>query len=103
MTQAPPAQALARQMRWLDQAERHRCQQVVESLTRKQREALQAFAEGLTPQEVAESMGISLSTVDSHKTPILDACRIAWAIPDDERLDYHFLRERFGPFVGDVL
>lgn len=103
LAQAPPAQMIAAQMRWLDQAERSRCQAVIQQLTSRQIDVLAAFAAGKTPQEVAEALSIELVTVDTHKTPILAACRNAWAIPDDIRLDYHFLRDRFGPFLGDLL
>ncbi len=98
LAQTPPDQALALQVRWLDQTERTRCQAVVERLTPRQLDVLRAFAAGLTPQEVAEHLCISLKTVDTHKTAILGECRNAWAVPDDAWLDYHFLRDRFGPF-----
>lgn len=97
MAQAPE-EAVAEQMGWLTSSE-PQCQSVWDSLTGRQRAVLRAFAEGLSPQDVAETLNITLSTVNTHKTTILDACRNAWRIPLEERLDYHFLRERFGPFV----
>lgn len=103
LTQAPPAQIIATQMRWLDRAEQERCQVVIKQLTPRQLAVLRAFAAGKNPQEVAESLAIGLATVDSHKTPILQTCRNIWSLPDDLRLDYHFLRDRFGPFLGDLL
>ncbi len=103
LTQSPPKQVIATQRRWLDQTERGRCQAVSEQLTARQLDVLRVFAAGKTPQEAAEKLCIKLATVDSHKTPILDACRNVWAIPDDLRLDYHFLRNKFGPFLDDLL
>lgn len=97
MAQAPQA-AIAQQMGWLAGNE-HQCQQVWDELTERQRTVLRAFARGQSPQDVAEALTISLSTVNSHKTAILDACRNAWHIAPDARLDYHFVRERFGPFM----
>ncbi len=67
----------------------------MEALTERQREVLHSFARGRTPQQAAEELSISLKTVDTHKTAILDACRIAWEISPEMRLDYHFLRDKF--------
>jgi DNA-binding CsgD family transcriptional regulator len=103
LTQASPEHVIAAQMRWLDQAERSRCRSVIGQLTPRQVEVLRAFAAGLTPQEVGETLHIKLTTVDSHKTPILDACRTAWAISEATWVDYHYLRDKFGPFLGDLL
>jgi hypothetical protein len=57
---------------------------------------------GPAPQEAAEALGISLKTVDSHKTAILGECRVVWVIPDNARLDYHFLHDKFGPMLDDL-
>lgn len=94
-----PQQAVAEQMGWLSQSDRQ-CQAVWDALTERQRDVLSAFARGLSPQDVAEELKISLSTVNSHKTVILEECRSAWTIDAGERIDYHFVHTRFGPFVG---
>jgi len=98
LAQVAPDEVLAAQGRMMDAAERARCQQVVDALTPRQAEVLRAFAAGGSPQDVAESLNISLKTVDSHKTAILAECRNAWGLPDETRLDYRFLRERFRRF-----
>lgn len=82
----------------LDRVEWRRCQAVIERLTSRQCEVLRAFAAGATPQEVAEALCITLSTVDDHKKVILAECRNAWGMAENTRLTYHFLREKFGPF-----
>lgn len=98
-----PVEVVLQTQTWLmDAAERARCEAVIERLTKRQREILRAFAvlegEG-TPQAVADQLGISIKTVDSHKTAILAECRAAWGLPENgPRLDYHFLRERFRPY-----
>lgn len=92
---ATSAQVLTAQMRLMDEGEQARCQAVVDKLTGRQVEVLRAFAEGLTPQDVAERLNITLKTVNSHKTAILDECRIVWGVPEGERLTYHDLRQRF--------
>jgi CRISPR-associated protein Csx14 len=91
-----PAQIIAAQTAWLDEAERARRQAVMERLTDRQRQVLRWLAAGHVPQAVAEELHISLATVNSHKTAILAECRLAWNMPEDAWLNYHFLREKFG-------
>jgi len=86
------------QTQWLDANERQRCQQVAEALSERQGEVLREFAAGLSPQQVAAKLSITIKTLDSHKTVILGKCRNAWALADDDWLDYHFLREKFAPY-----
>lgn len=95
---ARPADAVRQHIRPMDEIERRRCQAVWDRLTPRPRAVLCALAQGLTPQEVAEQLHISLKTVDAHKTIILAECRNEWAFEDEQRLNYHFLREKFGPF-----
>lgn len=61
---------------------------------------LRAFARGLTPQEVANELGITLAAVDAHKTPIFQECRNEWNLLPDFRLDYRWLRDKFAPFFA---
>ena len=98
MAQAPQ-EAVAAQMGWLRESEQQ-CGQVYAKLTERQREVLLAFAKGGSPQDVAEDLSITMATVNTHKTAILDECRNAWALAPDEWIDYHFLREKFDPFVS---
>ncbi len=103
LAQTTPEQAIAVQTRWLNQAERVCCRAVVERLTPRRLDVLRAFAAGQRPQEVAESLCITLKTVDSHKTVVLDECRNAWGVPEDTQLDYHFLREKFWLFFAETI
>jgi CRISPR-associated protein Csx14 len=98
----PPAQIIAAQTAHLDEAERARCRAVVARLTRRQMDVLRSFAAGLPPQEAAEALGISLKTVDSHKTAILGECRVAWSLPEEAWLDYHFLHDKFGLMLDEL-
>lgn len=95
-----PAQVIMAQQHMLDETERARCEQVLARLTDRQCEVLRAFADGGAPQEVAEQLSISLKTVDSHKTQVLAECRVAWNLPEGSRLEYGFLREKFGRYFG---
>lgn len=77
------------------------CEAVWKHLTQRQQDVVRALATGALPQEVAEELGISLATFNSHRTQILAECRIAWALPeDDTTLTYHFIREKFGPWLA---
>ena len=98
LAQASPVEVVAAQTRWLDSTERARCQAAVEQLTHRQLDVLRAFAGGQSPQEVAEALCVTVKTVHAHKTVILSECRNAWELPEDARLDYHFLREKFGRY-----
>ncbi len=98
MAMAPQA-AIAQQMSALAAANNPHCREVYDRLSERQRAVLVAFAGGHTPQEVAERLHISLSTVNTHKTAILAECRNAWALDEGARLDYRFLREQFTSFL----
>lgn len=84
----------------LDPADAAHCATVWGGLTERQREVLASLADGLSPQEAAERLCVSISTMDTHKTEIFAACRTAWGMADDARLTYHFLREKFGPWLA---
>ncbi|HZU69284.1 MAG TPA: CRISPR-associated ring nuclease [Ktedonobacteraceae bacterium] len=86
----------------MDAEERARCTRVIEQATQREQEVLQAFALGLTQQEVAKELHISIKTVDAHKANLLDYCREAWNIDPDERLGYHFLYKKFAPYFDST-
>ena len=87
------------QSRKMDAQEHARCEQVVKQLTPRQRDVLQAFAEGLNIQEVADRLCITIRTVDAHKTKLLELCREAWSIDQSpSRLGYHYLYKTFAPY-----
>ncbi|MCS7260341.1 MAG: CRISPR-associated ring nuclease [Anaerolineae bacterium] len=93
-----PAEVIAAQTAQLEAAEYARCRSVFEQLTRRQRDVLRLFALGNNPQGVAEQLHITLATVNTHKTVILDQCRIAWNLPEDAYLSYHFIHDHFARF-----
>lgn len=103
LTGASPLDAVATQIQWMDAAEQARCQRVVTQLTSRQLDVLRAFAAGQNPQEVAESLCVTVKTIHAHKTVILSECRNAWELPDDVRLDYYFLREKFGRYFQALI
>jgi CRISPR-associated protein Csx14 len=84
----------------IDSQQRDHCAQVVAHLTPRQREVLRAFAEGLTPQAIAERLALSLGAVDAHKLVIFRHCRVAWGYPFKHPLTYHFLREQFREYLA---
>lgn len=95
-----PNDLLASQTEWLDKTEYKRCKAVSKTLTRRQEDVLEAFAEGLNPQSVADKLCISLKTVDTHKTKILAECKIAWDFAEDKHLTYRFLQDKFKTFFN---
>lgn len=88
---------------WLDEGHDQRCQMVLAQLTPRQHDVLWAFARGLKPDQVAESLHITRATVDSHKTKIFDHCRNAWHWPEKTPFNYGDLRARFAHLVDDRL
>lgn len=82
----------------LEAQERVRCREVEQQATQTQLKVLHSFARGFRPQQVAEEFSVSLTTINNHKSALLAYCRNAWGIPPQERLDYHFLRAKFGDY-----
>ena len=103
LAQASSAQVIAAQTRWLDETEQARCHAVIAKLTPRQVDVLRWLAAGHSPQDVAETLTVTIKTVDAHKTAILAECRVVWDLPEDERLTYHFLREHFAHFFENSM
>lgn len=87
---------------WLNEAERTRCRRVWDILTPRQREVLQAFAAGLSRQEAAGRLNISVTTIDSHRESILTQCRLVWETQAGEEFNVKFLQQYFGPFLSGL-
>ncbi len=75
--------------------QQQRCRQALHEMTTRQREVLRAFVRGLTPQEVANELSITVKVVDSHKTAIFQICDTYWEHCDHH---YHWLKTTFAPF-----
>lgn len=97
----PFRQVQQQQRTQMDAQEREACQKVINRATPGQRRVLKAFARGQRPQQVAEELVLSLKTVDSHKSALLEYCHEAWNIPLQERLSYHFLNTKFANAFPD--
>jgi len=100
LAQATPEQLLAMQRRWVDETELRRCREVCRRLTERARQVLKLLAQGYTPQEVAEKLCISIKTVDTYKGQIYAECRIAWGMPENAHISYHFVHEKFAPLLA---
>jgi CRISPR-associated protein Csx14 len=96
LIQTTPATPAMLQTALIQQIDRERCDGIVAALSPRELETLQYFAAGLTPQEVAEEMTISLNTVNTYRKKIFELCRIAW--PEQEQIRYHHLHDWFGPY-----
>jgi len=86
---------------WLDTQERDRCHRVWEMLTSRQQDVLRLLADGLPQKQVAQRLGIQVSTVETHSKAIHRACLQIWDEPD-QRFDGHFFRTRFKPFLATL-
>lgn len=75
-----------------------RCQQVIDVLTQKQAEVLQALARGQSPDEVADRLGIKPSTLSHHTNVIYRECRNAWGLNDRSTVNYLFVQARFANY-----
>ena len=84
----------------MDVQQHARCEQVVAKATPRQLDVLRAFASGLDQQEVAKELHITISTVDAHKTRLLELCRELWNIEEEQHLGYHFLYKTFAAFFN---
>ena len=81
--------------------QQRRVHELFEKITPMQRKVLQLFIRGLTPQEVARELGISIKTVSSHTTVLLRESRNIWNIPDDKKVDYRFFVLFVAPTITD--
>lgn len=82
-----------------NETEWQHCRAVWNNLSPRQRDVLRLLAGGHTPQQVAEKLSISIKTFNSHNSKILAECRLTWALPEEQWLDYHFIKASFGPFL----
>ncbi|WP_165423314.1 CRISPR-associated ring nuclease [Ktedonosporobacter rubrisoli] len=85
----------------MDAQQRATCKSVVEQCTPQQLKVLRAFSQGLKPQQVAKQLSVEISTVNSHKTAILQYCRNAWNIASSEQLNYYFLHTKFADYFDN--
>jgi len=82
--------------------EQKRCQQVVDALNDRSREVLRAIAQGLHPREVADAMHLDSSTISYYASKIYRECRNIWDVPENLRLDYHFVQAKFAYYFYDM-
>lgn len=75
---------------------------VLAQLTPRQLEVLTLFAQGRTPPEVQSSLNLSAQGVSSHLTVVFKVCREIWSLPEDYRLTYHWIREKFGDWIDET-
>lgn len=81
--------------------EQKHCKQVMNALNEKQRQVLQLMARGLHPREVAEGLHLKSSTISYYTTNVYQECRNAWDVPENIRVDYHFVHAKFGNYFYD--
>lgn len=82
--------------------EQQRCKQVMDVLTDRSKTILQAIAQGLHPREVADTLHLDSSTISYYTSKIYRECRNVWNVPEDTRLDYHFIQAKFADYAYDT-
>ncbi len=80
--------------------QRH-CQQVMNALKDRSREIVQAIAQGHHPHDVADILHLDPSTVSYYTNKIYRECRNTWDVPENIRLDYRFVQEKFADYFAD--
>lgn len=88
------------QVAMLNAQDRARCEEVIGQATKAQLSVLRLLCAGLTPRQVADRLGISPQTVYSHTKELLGLARNAWYIPEQERIDYRHLFQKFAPYFN---
>jgi CRISPR-associated protein Csx14 len=81
--------------------QQQRIHELFERVTLTQRRVLHLFIRGLTPQEVAQELGISIKTVSSHTTALLRESRNIWNISEHKKVDYRFFILFVAPTITD--
>ena len=78
--------------------EQERCRKVVDKATPRGLDVLQAFANGLSPKQVALLLNITEKTVEMYTRYLRELCHQAWDLSFDERLPNGFLYATFAAF-----
>src|SRR6266702_6409055 len=100
MLNRTPSDTILTQREQQQAENRLHCKQVVDALTDKQCEVLQALAQGLRPDEVALMLGIKSSTISHHTNIIYRECRNAWNLPEKPVVNYLFVQARFADYFS---
>lgn len=82
--------------------EQQRCRQVVDALTNRAKTILHAVAQGLHPHEVADTLNLDASTISYYTGKIYRECHNVWNVPEDIRVDYHFVQAKFATYFSDT-
>ncbi len=97
-----PSDTIKTQREQQREEEQQRCRQVVSALTDRSKTILQALAQGLHPRDVAGMLCLDLSTISYYTGKIYRECRNIWNVPEDIRLDYHFVQAKFADFFSNA-
>ncbi len=82
----------------MDAQERAHCAFVVQNATRRQRDVLHCYADGLSTQEIADKLCISSKTVYTHKDVLIALCAQAWETAESDPPGTHFLYRHFSRY-----
>ena len=98
MLDRSPSHILQTQREQQKAEEQKRCRDVVNQLRDQERAILQAIAQGQHPNDVAHTMGFTPANISYHTRKIYAFCRNMWAVPENVRVDYRFLQDKFADY-----
>ncbi len=101
MLNRSPSDTIQSQREQQKAQEQKHCQQVVDALNARSCEVLRDLAQGLHPRDVAETLHLDLSTISYYTNKIYRECRNVWNVPENLRLDYHFVQAKFANYPFD--
>ncbi len=102
MLNRTPSETIKTQREQQKAEEQQRCRQVVDTLTDRSKTILQSLAQGLHPRDVAGALHLDSSTISYYTGKIYRECRNVWNVPEDIRLDYHFVQAKFAAYFSDT-
>ncbi|HZU70951.1 MAG TPA: CRISPR-associated ring nuclease [Ktedonobacteraceae bacterium] len=82
----------------MDAQEHARCEAFIQKITHRQFDVLRGIADGLTAQEIADRLCLSIKTVYSHRDKLLDTCAQVWDSADYGPFDQRFLYRHFSRY-----
>ena len=98
MLNRTPSATIETQREQQQAEDREHCRHVIDELTDKQIEVLQALADGQHPNEAAQKLGIKSSTINRHTNVIYRECRNAWDMDEKMMINYLFIQAKFANY-----
>ncbi len=82
----------------MDAQQRAQCDSFVQKARPRQLDVLRGIANGLTIQEIADQLCLSIKTVYNHKDALIDLCAEVWDPSENGPFDQRFLYKHFSRY-----